>query len=125
MSSRASNTAVYDEPLASGTASSFLPPVPLPPPPALPRDSLADESEDDEDEVVIDITEQRRAAMLDMLSREPPSLYRPRRKRKRALDGGVPLNGTGPKRKRSVSSVQTDESMLSASTLPPVYNEYE
>lgn len=73
------------------------------------------------------------AALADMLSREPPPRWRTWTGRRRAVDGGTAMNGTGPRGRREGSIVTvmttvtatTDPGSLGASTLPPAYNVYE
>ena len=72
--------------------------------------------------------ERRHAALLEMLSHEPPQLWRPRRRR-RTADGGLRMNGTGPRSgapspTSTTTTFLTDEAAESVITLPPRYADY-
>ena len=76
--------------------------------------------------------ERRNAALLEMLAHEPPHIggRQFHRRQRRSVDGGIRMNGTGPRHGApspapTTTTFATDVVTESLSTLPPRYAEYE
>jgi hypothetical protein len=71
----------------------------------------------------------QREALAHMLAHEPPSVWRPRARRRQEIDGSMSMNSTEMRRDISPSRTVTFVSLTTyssgASTLPPPYVEYD